>query len=95
MNRTITDLHRDLHHMAHMTLLADTSLKEPSTAVNRDTIARNQAVGTRLSVLVHSLHHRLVLGVIRLLELTDFLVNGHKTWIVFADESASWCLSVS
>lgn len=84
--------------MAHVTYLTDASLEEPSTAINIVlTITRNQAVGARLSILVYWMHchHRLVLGIIRLLELAEFFVYGHKTWIVFADESASWCLSVS
>lgn len=98
MNAAITDGHRDLHHMAHVTYIADTSHQfSTSTDVNLGSIivTRNQAVGTRLSILLaHGVNIRLVVGVIRLLELTDFLIHGHQTWVVFADESASWSLSV-
>ena len=64
--------------MAHVTNIADTSHQfSTSTDVNLGSIivTRNQAVGTRLSILLApGVQHRLVICVIRLLELTDFLL---------------------
>ena len=96
VDATITNSHGDLHDTAHVTLLAYAS-HNLSLALIDNSVARDQAISTSLSILVNHriLKHGLLVGVVRPLELTDLLVHRHETWVVFADESTPGCLSVS